>query len=270
VDARARLEQHVRPAASANVVGVLRGTSPDEAVVYTAHYDHLGVRQVHAAAALTRGDQTFNGAVDNGSGVAGLLEVADALARAPRPRRSIYVVFTTAEESDLAGAVHFVRHPPVPVTAMAAAINLDVLNLVGRSHDAVLLGAERSSLGSVAAALARRQGRELGADPDPGSGAYFRSDHYPFAVAGVPAVAVGMPSRFSTPDPEASRRAQAHWFADLYHQPGDEFRPDFDYTGAVLDLQLVAMLGWSVAAEPSMPAYHAGQPFAQIRDRGAP
>ncbi len=269
VDIVARIEQQVRPAVSSNVVGVLRGSSPGQAVVYTAHYDHLGVREPRPDDAAGV-DRIFNGAVDNASGVAGLLEVAGALARAPQPRRSIYVVFTTAEESGLAGAVHFVSRPPVPPGAIAAAINLDVLNLAGRTHDAVLIGAERSTLGSVAAALVRRQGRVLGPDTDPGSGAYFRSDHYPFAAAGVPAVALGLPSRFATHDPEPGRRAQARWLAGRYHQPGDEFRADFDYAGAVQDLQLVAMLGWAVATDPAMPVYRAGQPFAQARRVGTP
>lgn len=269
VEIAVRIEQRARPVASANVVGVVRGSSPDEGVVYTAHYDHLGVRDARPGDAAGI-DRIFNGAVDNASGVAGLLEVAGALALAPRPRRSIYVVFTTAEESGLAGAVHFLRRPPVPAGAIAAAINLDVLNLVGRTRDAVLIGSERSTLGALAAALARRQGRALEPDTDSGSGAYFRSDHYPFAAAGVPAVALGLPSRFATRDPEPKRRAQAQWLATRYHQPDDEFRPDFDYTGAVDDLRLVAMLGWAVAAGEAMPAYRAGQPFAEARRRGAP
>lgn len=264
VTVSARLEQETQAVASANVVGVLRGAEPGEAVVYTAHYDHLGVRDVRDGR-TTGGDRIFNGAVDNASGVAGLLEVAGALARAPRTRRSIYFVFTTGEESGFAGATYFVTHPPVPVAAIAAAINLDTLNLSGRTHDAVLLGSDRSSLGSVAAALARRQGRVLEADSDPGSGAFFRSDHYPFAVAGVPAVAIGMPARFATPDPEAARRAQARWLADHYHRPSDEFRSDFDYAGAVQDLQLAAMLGWRVASGPDVPVYRPGQPFGRVR-----
>ncbi len=264
VTVSARLEQQTQSVASMNVVGVLPGTEPGEAVVYTAHYDHLGVRDVRYGD-TTVSDRIFNGAVDNASGVAGLLEVAGALARAPRPRRSIYFVFTTGEESGLAGATHFLRRPPVPAEMMAAAINLDTLNLSGRTHDAVLVGSERSSLGPVAAALATRQGRVLEPDTDPGSGAFFRSDHYPFAVAGVPAVALGMPSRFATPDPEAARLAQARWLADHYHRPTDEFRADFDYAGAVQDLQLAAMLGWQVASAPVRPVYHSGQPFGGVR-----
>lgn len=264
VELVARIEQQVQPAASANVVGVLRGSSPEQGVVYTAHYDHLGVRDARPGD-VPGVDRIFNGAVDNASGVAGLLEVAGALAQAPRPRRSIYVVFTTAEESGLAGAAHFVSRPPVPPRGIAAAINLDGLNLAGRTHDAVLVGSERSTLGGVAAVLARRQGRVLAPDTDPGSGAFFRSDQYPFAAAGVPAVALGLPSRFATHDPEPRRRAQAHWLAARYHQPGDEFRADFDYTGAVDDLRLVAMLGWAVATDEAMPAYRAGQPFADSR-----
>jgi Zn-dependent M28 family amino/carboxypeptidase len=267
VTVSATLEQQAQAVASVNVVGVLHGTEPAEAVVYTAHYDHLGVRDVRDGQ-TTGGDHIFNGAVDNASGVAGLLEVAGALARAPRPRRSIYFAFTTGEESGLAGATHFVAHPPVPVGSIAAAINLDTLNLSGRTHDAVLIGAERSSLGSAAAALAKHQGRVLEPDTDPGSGAYFRSDHYPFALAGVPAVALGMPSRFATPDPDAARRAQARWLAEHYHRPSDEFRPDFDYAGAVQDLHLAAMLGWRVASDLAMPVYHPGQPYGRVRRDG--
>lgn len=259
VDVAVRLEQRIRPVVSANVVGVLRGSRPEEGVVYTAHYDHLGIAEPRLGEAVGT-DRIFNGAVDNASGVAGLLEVAGALARAPRPRRSIYVVFTTAEESGLAGAVHFVRRSPIPTDGIVAAINLDVLNLAGRTRDVVLIGSERSTLGVAAAALARRQGRILGPDTDPGGGAYFRSDHFPFAAAGVPAVALGVPSLFAA-HADRTRRAQAHWLTSRYHQPDDEFRADFDYTGAIDDLRLVAMLGWSVAIDAVRPVHRAGQPF---------
>ncbi|MGH8186507.1 MAG: M20/M25/M40 family metallo-hydrolase, partial [Steroidobacteraceae bacterium] len=181
------IAQKVAKKVSPNVVGVLEGTNPKQGVVYTSHYDHFGIRDPRPDD-KPDADRIFNGAQDNAAGVAGVLEVAQAFARAgSRPARSIYIVFTTAEESGLLGAEHFAAHLPLPADQWAANINIDGLNLIGPAKDIVLLGAERSSLGAVAQTLAAEQQRIVGPDPEPGRGYFFRSDHFPLVKAGVPA-----------------------------------------------------------------------------------
>jgi Zn-dependent M28 family amino/carboxypeptidase len=176
IQASGTIVQTVAQKTSPNVISVLRGTNESEAVVYTAHYDHLGVRALKPGEPADS-DRIFNGATDNATGLAGVLEIAQTLARARiRPARPVYVLFTTAEESGLLGAAYFADHPVLPAAAWAANINIDSLNMAGPSRDVVLLGAERSSLGAIAAQLAAETGRVVGPDPEPGRGYFFRSD----------------------------------------------------------------------------------------------
>jgi Zn-dependent M28 family amino/carboxypeptidase len=261
----ATLRQSVTQKMSPNVIGVLRGTNAAQGVIYTAHYDHFGVRQPRADEA-TGTDRVFNGAIDNASGVAGLLEIADAIANArARPHRSMYVMFTTAEESGLLGAEYFAAHPVLPADAWAGNINVDVLNLFGRTRDIVLLGAERSTIGEVATTIAGRQERMVGRDPEPERGSFFRSDHFPLAKLGIPAVSISWPSDYVGRDPAYGRKRREDFTSKDYHQPTDQLREDWDYSGAVEDLKLLAQLGWTLAASGPMPAYYAGEQFARPR-----
>jgi Zn-dependent M28 family amino/carboxypeptidase len=267
IQASATIVQKVERKVSPNVIGVLQGTEPDEAVIYTSHYDHFGVRNPRPGDAADA-DRISNGAIDNASGVAGTLEVAEALARArTRPRRSIYVVFTTAEESGLLGAEYFATHPVLPPGAWAANINIDGLNLWGRARDIVLLGAERSTLGDLAGELARARDRVIGPDPEPGRGYFFRSDHFPLAKIGVPAVSISDSNEYIGKDPAFAKRLRDEYNEKDYHQPSDEFKADWDYTGAVEDMQLLAELGWRAATAQEMPAYHPQEQFARPRAR---
>jgi Zn-dependent M28 family amino/carboxypeptidase len=255
-----RVLQHVSRRSSPNVVGYLPGVNEREAVVYTAHYDHLGVRD-HAS-----GDRVYNGALDNASGVAGMLEIAEAFARATdRPGRSVYFVATTAEEAGLLGSEHFAAHSPVPLSRIAGNLNIDGLNLWGRTRDLVLLGSERSTLGRLAEQLAAERGRRIGADPEPERGYFFRSDHFPLARVGVPALSMADASDYLGKGPDFARRLRAEFVEHAYHQPGDEFDPAWDFSGAVDDLRFMAELGWMIAAEPRMPAYHPSDQFARPR-----
>lgn len=269
VQATGTIVQKVQQRTAPNVIGVLRGTSPEQGVVYTAHYDHLGARDPQPGEPADA-DRIFNGATDNASGLAGTLEIAQALARAgTRPARSIYVLFTTAEESGLLGAEYFAGRPVLPPEAWAANINIDSLNMAGPSRDIVLLGAERSTLGALAAQLAAEQGRVVGPDPEPGRGYFFRSDHFPLAKIGIPALSLSDPVEFTGPDPAASKRLHEEYQAKRYHQPDDEIQPSWDYTGAVNDMRLLAELGWRIANVTEMPAYHAGEQFARPRLKAA-
>jgi Zn-dependent M28 family amino/carboxypeptidase len=261
----ARLHQTVSRKQSPNVVGVLEGTRSGQGVVYTAHYDHFGVRDPKPGEAANA-DRIYNGAVDNASGVAGILAIASAFTHAAtKPVRSIYFVSTTAEESGLLGSEYFVRHSPLPVDQIAADINVDSMNVLGMTRDLVLLGAERSTLGPMAKAILDRQKRTLGVDTSPGAGYFFRSDHFPFAKVGVPAVSISEPNEFIGKDPQFAKKQHQDYRNRKYHQPIDEYDPAWDLSGAIADLTALARLGWSVAMAPGMPAYHPQEQFAQPR-----
>ena len=265
IEASATVVQTVRQRVSPNVIGVLRGSDPEQAVLYTAHYDHLGMRAPQEGDPLGA-DRIYNGAIDNASGLSGTLEIAQALSSARmRPARSIYVLFTTAEESGLLGAEYFAAHPVLPADAWAANINIDSLNMAGPARDIVLLGAERSTLGALASQLAAERGRVVGPDPEPGRGYFFRSDHFPLAKLGIPALSLSEPVDFVGGDPAAARALSEDYIARRYHQPGDEIQPSWDYAGAVDDMRFLAELGWRIANAPEMPTYHTGEQFARPR-----
>ncbi len=247
-----------------NVIGVVRGnTAKDQGVMYTAHYDHLGMTEPVGGKET---DRIHNGAIDNAAGVAGVLEIAEAFARArARPHRSIYFVFTAAEESGLLGAEHLAAHLPLPADQWTANINIDGLNLAGRTKDVVLLGAERSSLGAIASELASRHARVLGPDPEPGRGYFFRSDHFPLAKVGIPAVSLGESTQYIGKDPGFAKKLRDEYNEKDYHQPTDEFKTTWDYSGAVEDLRFLAELGWRISDQRELPAYNAGDQFAAPR-----
>jgi Zn-dependent M28 family amino/carboxypeptidase len=265
IQASATLVQKVQQKVSPNVVGLLKGTNAGQAVIYTAHYDHLGVRDLKPGDPPDV-DRIYNGAIDNASGLSGLLEIAQALGQArSAPARSIYIMFTTAEESGLLGAEYFSTHPMLPAGAWAANINIDSLNMAGRTRDIVLLGAERSTLGGMAATLAGERGRVVGPDPEPGRGYFFRSDHFPFAKVGIPALSLGEPTEFVGKDPAFAKQRRDVYNEKDYHQPSDEMRADWDYSGAVEDMRFLAELGWRIANAPDMPAYNPNEQFARPR-----
>ena len=259
------ISQKVQQKISPNVIGVLRGSNARQGVIYTSHYDHFGIREPRPNDPPDV-DRISNGAQDNAAGVAATLEVAQAFARArTRPARSIYILFTTAEESGLLGAEHFAAHPVLPASEWAANINIDGVNLFGRTRDVVLLGSERSTLGALASELASQRARVIGPDPEPGRGYFFRSDHFPLAKAGIPAVSISDAVQYIGKDPDYSKKLREEYIAKDYHQPSDEFKEDWDYTGAVDDMMFLAELGWRAANSTSMPAYHANEQFARPR-----
>jgi Zn-dependent M28 family amino/carboxypeptidase len=263
VRAAATLQQRTSRKTSPNVVGVVKGTG-DQAVVFTSHYDHFGTRDPQPGD-KPDADRIFNGAYDNASGCAGTLAIAQAMARAGEPARSMYFVFTTAEESGLLGAEYFATHPVVPMDKVAANINIDGINYLGRASDIVLLGADRSTLGPMAEALAKERDRTIGGDQHPERGYFFRSDHFPFAKAGVPALSISEPREFVGSNADALRKKQEAYNTTDYHQPSDEFSPEWDFSGAAEDMRFLAELGWRIAAEQEMPRYNEGDQFANVR-----
>jgi Zn-dependent M28 family amino/carboxypeptidase len=267
VRADAALQQKAARKTSPNVVGILKGVNEREAVVFTSHYDHFGIRDPRPDD-KPDADRIFNGAYDNASGLAGVLMIAQAMARAgEKPARSMLFVFTTAEESGLLGAEYFVQHPAIPHEQLAANINVDGINYLGSARDIVLLGADRSSLGPMAEALAKERGRAIGPDKHPERGYFFRSDHFPFAKVGVPALSISEPSEFTGPNAAELKKKQEAYNSTDYHQPSDQFDPAWDFSGAVEDMRLLAQLAWRIAAQPEMPRYNDGDQFANARKR---
>jgi len=265
IRASATVAQTVARKTTPNVIGVLNGKDSSRAVLYTAHYDHFGIRAPRPDDP-PGADRIFNGAVDNASGVAGVLTIAQAFARADAPpAHSLFVMFTTAEESGLLGAEFFARQPVLPAGQWLANINVDGLNLAGRTHDVVLLGAERSTLGPVAEALAKNQGRVIGPDPEPGRGYFYRSDPFPLAKAGVPALSLAEPREYLGRDPAFAKRIRDQYNNTDYHQPSDDYRSTWDLSGAIEDMRLLAELGWAIANGSNAPAYHPAEQFAQPR-----
>jgi Zn-dependent M28 family amino/carboxypeptidase len=177
------------------------------------------------------------------------------------------VVFTTAEEAGLLGSEYFASHPPQPMAQFAANLNIDGANYLGRTKDIVMLGSERSSLGPMLTTLAAERGRIVGADTHPERGYFFRSDHFPLAKAGVPALSLSEPKQFEGPDAAALLAKQEAYNGKDYHQPSDEFDPAWDFSGAAEDMKLLVQLAWRVAAAPARPTYNAGDQFAQVRAR---
>jgi Zn-dependent M28 family amino/carboxypeptidase len=264
IRAAATLQQRTSRKTSPNVIGVLKGAS-DEAVVFTSHYDHFGTRDARPGDKPDT-DRIFNGAYDNASGCAGQLAIAQAMVRAgQKPPRSMYFVFTTAEESGLLGAEYYATHPLLPMDKVAANINIDGINYLGATSDIVLLGADRSTLGPMAEALAKERGRTIGGDQHPERGYFFRSDHFPFAKAGVPALSINEPREFLGNNAEALRKKQEAYNTTDYHQPSDEFDPAWDFSGAVEDMRFLAQLAWRIAAERDVPRYNEGDQFANAR-----
>jgi Zn-dependent M28 family amino/carboxypeptidase len=267
VRAAASLQQRTARKTSPNVIGVLKGTNEQQAVVFTSHYDHFGMRDPQPGD-KPDADRIFNGAYDNASGCAGVLMIAQAMARAgEKPARSMLFVFTTAEESGLLGAEYFAQHPTIPLDRVAANINVDGINYLGPTRDIVLLGAERSTLGPMAEATAKERTRVVGADQHPERGYFFRSDHFPFAKAGVPALSISEPREFTGSNAADLRKKQEAYNTTDYHQPSDEFDPSWDFSGAIEDMKLLAQLAWRIAAEQEMPRYNEGDQFANARKR---
>lgn len=253
---------------SPNVMGVLPGTDPKlaaEVVIFSAHHDHLGM-----AADLPPGvDGIYNGALDNASGCAALLAMARAAVAAPH-RRTLLFLFPTAEEKGLLGARWFARNPPVPVGRMAADVNLDAVNVLGRTRDVELLSLGRTTLDPVVRALAAAQGRTVHGDAFPDRGAYYRGDHLELARLGVPDVSLrGGPHFAGRPDGWGAQQA-AEFYGKHYHQPSDEYpSAGWDLSGAVEDAQLQLLVGLRIANDPRLPQWRKGDEFEAAR-RSAP
>jgi len=246
---------------SANVLGLLPGSDPalaSEAVVFTAHHDHLGI------GAAKNGDAIYNGAIDNASGVGALLAIARAASLSPRPRRSLLFIAVTAEEQGLLGSEYYSLHPTFPPGRIAADINIDGINTNGRTTDLGFVGLGKSSLDDVVRALAARQGRTLHGDAFPDRGAFYRSDQFSFAKIGVPSIYVSGGPGFVGRAAGWGEGRVVDYEANRYHQPSDEYDPHWDWSGAVQDTELLMSAGFAIANETALPTWRPDDEFAKV------
>ena len=257
-----RIRNTLREVASRNVIARLEGAQkPEECVLYTAHWDHLGRDR------SLEGDQIFNGAVDNASGVAILLEIARAFTRLkPRPPRTVLFAALTAEEQGLLGAKYLAEHPVCPLEKTLANINIDGMNPWGRTRDFVVVGLGNTTLDELAEELARRQGRVLRADAEPEKGFFYRADHFEFAKQGVPAFYSHAGTEFLDKPPGYGEQKRKEFIERDYHKPSDEIKADWDLAGAVEDARLLMWLGFEVARGEQWPQWKPGTEFRARRE----
>ena len=269
--AHADVKSAVRQVAEYNVAGIVPGTDPklrEEAVIYSAHWDHLGIDE-RGGQQGGKPDHIWNGAIDNGSGTAALLAMAQAAVAHPARRTQIFL-WPCAEEQGLLGSLAYTRAPLWPLARTAADLNLDSMNFVGPTRDIGVPGAERSSLLDTSRQVAKDMGLSLAPGvPDLG-GAYYRADHFMFAKAGVPAFNVGS-AVFSgdgsfafVHDPAASGRRMRAFTKD-YHQVSDQYDPGWDLSGMVQQAQFTLNLGYAVANAPAMPVWRAGEAWGKVK-----
>jgi len=260
---RGSVPAKVRPIQAANVAAIIPGSDPvlsKEAVVFSAHWDHLGV------GTPVNGDAIYNGAVDNASGCAVLIEIARAWAGLKnRPRRSAVFVAVTAEESGLRGAEVYAARPAVPVGKTALNLNFDSFFPFGRVKDVVVNGAERTSVFPIVQQVARRFNLAIKPDPRPEQGHYYRSDHFAFARAGVPAFSINMGDEYIGKDETAGAQLAFEYNAKNYHQPSDEYKESWDMGGPEQMARFGFTVGLYVANGTAMPTWRAGDEFLPAR-----
>ncbi|HSB28138.1 MAG TPA: M28 family peptidase [Pyrinomonadaceae bacterium] len=260
------LTSEVKRVAAPNVIGVLEGSDPklkSEYVVYSAHWDHLGV-----GGADKNGDTIYNGALDNASGVACVLAIADVLAKLPpaqRPKRSSLFLFPTAEEQGLLGAEWYSQHPVVPLAKTAANVNLDSMNVLGVTRDFIPLGAERSTLKQVVDVVAREKGLTVSPDARPEQGSFYRSDHFPFAKVGVPSISLKEGNDYVGHAKDWGEEQFRAYNTAHYHQPSDELRDSWDFRGMIQEAEIALAIGMRISNLPQMPRFNPGDEFAKQR-----
>jgi len=253
----------IRRQASHNVIGVLPGTAaPNDYVLYSAHWDHLG------RCDPVNGDDICNGARDNASGVAGLVALAEAQAKAGPAKRSMAFLAVTAEESGLLGSRYYAEHPVYPLNRTVGGVNMDVLNTFGRARDFVITGAGKSEVEDLIKPLVAAEGRTITPETNPERGGYYRSDHFSFAKLGVPMLDGGSGEDLVVGGTAAGKAAEEDYVAHRYHKPQDEYDPKWDWSGAVADLQLYYGLGRRLADDATLwPNWYPTAEFRAIRDK---
>jgi len=262
---RGNLPTKVRDIQTRNVAGMVEGSDPklkSEVVIYSAHWDHLGI------GTPVNGDAIYNGAVDNGTGCGILIELAHAWAsQANKPRRSALFLAVTAEEGGLRGSEYYATHPEIAAGKTAVAINYDGLFPFGRTRDVVANGAERTTAWPVVEAIARQMELTINPDPRPEQGAYYRSDHFSFAHAGIPAFSVEEGDDFIGKPKGFGAKAFEEYNEQHYHQPSDEFQESWDFSGLAEMARFGFAIGTEVANQNGLPTWRAGDEFLPAREK---
>lgn len=251
---------------SGNVLGLWRGADAQlkkEVVVFTAHHDHLGKKDGGAPGE----DVIYNGAVDNASGLAAMLSIARSFSQLPRPKRSVLFAAVAAEEQGLLGSQLLVERPPFPHGRIAANLNIDGLNIWGRTRDVSVIGLGKSSLDAIIVELAKKQGRTVKPDALSDRGFFYRSDQFNFAKVGVPSAYFSSGQDFIGRPEGWGREQREKWEATHYHQPSDELRDDWDLSGALDDIAIFHDLGMTIASQSSLPAWTKGDEFEAARGK---
>jgi Zn-dependent M28 family amino/carboxypeptidase len=258
------IKQQIRSFKSHNVIGKLEGDDPklrDEYIIYTAHWDHLGRHPE------LKGDQIFNGAIDNASGVASVIQLAAAFTKLnPPPKRSVLFMATTAEEAGLLGAKYYAEHPLYPLEKTLADINIDTVNPWGKTRDIEDLSDNNSTLDDLLTAAAKRNGRAMMPNSQPEKGGFYRADHFEFSKRGVPSLYTGGGKDFIGKPANFGQQKKDDYTAHHYHQVSDEVDPNWDLSGAVQDVQLLFEVGYQVANGDKLPEWKAGSEFKSKRD----
>ncbi|TRX66549.1 M28 family metallopeptidase [Carboxylicivirga sp. M1479] len=248
---------------SHNVMGMIRGTDlADEYLFYSAHWDHLGIGKT------IDGDSIYNGAVDNGTSLAWMMEIAHAFKAMPQtPRRSVVFFAPTAEESGLNGSGYYADHPIFPIRKTVANINNDLMLPFGRCKDVMVTGYGKSSLDDILLQEAQKQDRYILPDPNAHTGMYYRSDHFSFARVGVPALFARGNNHHREKGKEYMAEREQYWINNCYHKPDDEYQDWWDLSGVEEDAKLLFRVGWHIANSDEYPQWKEGSEFKAIRDR---
>jgi len=256
------LENRIRNGVSRNVIGLLPGsTRADEYIIYTAHWDHFGKNPD------LEGDKIFNGALDNATGTAALIELAEAFQQlGSPPQRSILFLAVTAEEQGLLGSDYYATNPIYPLTKTVAVINMDSLNIYGRMKDIRIIGYGQSELDDYVKAYAEEVRRIVLPNPTPEKGSFFRSDHFPFAKQGVPALNAGSGVQHLEKGEKWGLEQIENYIREKYHKPSDEFDPDWDLSGALEDMHMYFKIGYRLSMESTFPNWKEGSEFKLKRD----
>ena len=250
---------------SKNVVAIREGREqPKQVVIYSGHWDHLGVGQPDA-----KGDKIYNGAVDNATGIAAMLELARAYGQQPAPQRSVVFLAVTAEEKGLLGSEYYASNPLYPLASTVAVINMDALNPRGPARDFTISGSARLELLDQLVAKAKRWNMRYSADPKPEAGYFFRSDHFPFAKRGVPAISWGSGEDWVEGGLAAGEAAGKAYTAERYHQPADEWEADWTFAGMARELQVLYTVGRELADSRRWPDWDPSSEFRAARDASA-
>lgn len=258
-----RVSNSIKRSVSNNVVAIIPGTKrQDENIIYSAHWDHLGIGEP------VKGDSIYNGAVDNATGVASLLELAAAFQHAEKkPERSIVFVSFTGEEQGLLGSEFYAKHPVFPMNKTVADINMDMMGIAGKTKDVIVYGFGQSELDDYAIASAKKQGRVIVKDPDPSKGLYYRSDHFNLAKVGIPSLFTGSGVDNVTRGREWGLKQLEEYFKSRYHSPQDNFDPQSDVSGMVEDVRLLFDMGYRLSNETTFPKWKTGSEFKATRDK---